>query len=391
MTKPQLDTQAIARYAKQFADTLCHQFYGQHAAVNGKQMVELAANRQVNLLAVKNVFSEWQQETQKLRSPFFDYTVPDVAQALTTLMNALSRNISMGRAVYEPILAKAVADTLVLALDPGEFFRQELAALGERVDVNAQLKPIGKYFSLNRPLFDQLCQALEAKGSPLNQAHAQQVAAEAAARYQPEDAAAVFRSLSVNLPATPGQFLTTEAPLEDPLDFASNGLADLGGKSLTLSKMSFGLEEDAPKAEPPASYQPEAAPVAKVVPLNERFAKPEEPDTLNEKFGHDQSPASLNQRFSQQQPSTASLSDLYKNTKIESLKSFIPLNRKFAFINTLFGGNSQEFADAVDKIDHCADYHGAIMFIKDNYFRKHNWDLENDEVKEFYELVARKF
>ncbi|MCU0449249.1 MAG: hypothetical protein MUC97_05280 [Bernardetiaceae bacterium] len=390
MTKPKLDTHAIAKYAKQFADTLCTQFYGQHPAISGKQMVELAANRQVNLLAVKNVFFQWQQETQKLRSPFFDYSVPEVAQALTTLMNALSRNISIGRAEYEPILAKAVADTVVLALDPADFFRQELAALGERVDVNNQLKPIGKYFSLNRPLFEQLCEAIAAKGGQMSQAQAQQVATEVAARYQPEDPTAVFRSLSATLPAQPEQFWAAEVPTEDPLDFASNGL-DLGDKPLTLSKMSFSLEEENPKAELTASFKTEAAPVAKVVPLNERFSKPEELDTLNERFGQEQSPASLNQRFSQQQPSTATLSDLYKNTKIESLKSFIPLNRKFAFINTLFGGSSQEFSEAVDKIDHCADYHGAIMFIKEHYFRKYNWDLENDEVKEFYELVARKF
>jgi len=69
----------------------------------------------------------------------------------------------------------------------------------------------------------------------------------------------------------------------------------------------------------------------------------------------------------------------------------IPLNKKFAFINELFNGNSQEFNEAVDHIDRAADYSAAIQLVKEKYFRKNNWDIEKDEVKDFYELLSRKF
>jgi hypothetical protein len=77
--------------------------------------------------------------------------------------------------------------------------------------------------------------------------------------------------------------------------------------------------------------------------------------------------------------------------KGHSLRSMLPINKKFTFINGLFGGNATEFEQAIDMIDQCNDYHKAIMLIKEKYFRRFGWDLEKDEVKEFYEMVSRKF
>jgi hypothetical protein len=73
------------------------------------------------------------------------------------------------------------------------------------------------------------------------------------------------------------------------------------------------------------------------------------------------------------------------------MKQIIPYEKRGAFTNVLFGGSGNTFEEALAGIDQCSNYHDAIMYIRENYFRKYSWDLEKDEVKEFYEMVAEKF
>jgi len=389
--KQKLNTAEVNRYARQFAKTVCDSFYAQHRTINGKQVVEVSPSRQVNLFAVKKIFFQWQEETKKLKSPFFNYAEPEVAQALTTLMNALSRNISIERAVFEPILVAAVQDTVLLALSPIDFFLQEWGNLGDAIEVGSQLKPVGKYFAVHRPVYDHILQSVEAMGSYLRRDTLLN-AVKAANSIPLEDVGPVFQGLSQTLPVQSAQFWL--AADEDPLNFSA-GIAEMENKPFSISKLSFGMDDEPVKEAPPVAVgltlTKNEAPANKSVPLNERFAKTEESDSLNDRYTQEQTPASLNEKFvSPGQVNT--VSDMYRtNTKIESLKMVIPLNKKFAFINELFNGNSQEFNEAVDHIDRAADYSAAIQLVKEKYFRKNNWDIEKDEVKDFYELLSRKF
>jgi hypothetical protein len=403
--KQKLNPAEVSRYAKQFAKTVCDSFFAQHRSIGGKQMVEVSPSRQVNLFAVKKVFFQWQEETKKLKSPFFDYTAPEVAQALTSFMNTLSRNISIERAVFEPLLAASVQDTILLALSPVDFFAQEWGNLGDAVEVATQLKPVGKYFAIHRPVYEHIVRSAEGLGGYLRR-DTLLGAVKAASAVPPDDVAPLFQGLTQVLPARPEQFWLAED--DDPLNFSA-GMAELENKPFSISKLSFDIDQEPAKEAPTAKQEPAVLPKPepqvepkvepepptispKVVPLNERFSKREESDSLNNRYTQDQLPSSLNERFGNQQQPVNTVSDLYRSSsKVESLKMVIPLNKKFAFINELFNGNSQEFNEAIDLIDRSTDYPSAIQLVKERYFRKNNWDIEKDEVKEFYELLSRKF
>ena len=57
----------------------------------------------------------------------------------------------------------------------------------------------------------------------------------------------------------------------------------------------------------------------------------------------------------------------------------------------MFGNNQDELEDALTGIDRCATHKEAIMFLKNNYIMKYDWNFQHDEVKEFWELVELRF
>jgi outer membrane biosynthesis protein TonB len=75
----------------------------------------------------------------------------------------------------------------------------------------------------------------------------------------------------------------------------------------------------------------------------------------------------------------------------KTIKELITLNQKFLFTKKLFGNNQDELEDALTGIDRCATHKEAIMFLKNNYIMKYDWDFQHDDVKEFWELVELRF
>jgi hypothetical protein len=73
------------------------------------------------------------------------------------------------------------------------------------------------------------------------------------------------------------------------------------------------------------------------------------------------------------------------------LRSLIPYEREFDFIKVLFNDSRAEYNEAIDALEKINNYPEAIMFVKNNYFRKNAWDLEKDEVKLFYEIIAGRY
>jgi len=75
----------------------------------------------------------------------------------------------------------------------------------------------------------------------------------------------------------------------------------------------------------------------------------------------------------------------------KTIKELITLNQKFLFTKKLFGNNQEELEEALTGIDRCSSHKEAIMFLKNNYIMKYDWNFQNDEVKEFWELVELRF
>ncbi|TAH19335.1 MAG: hypothetical protein EAZ08_09200 [Cytophagales bacterium] len=328
-------------------------------AINGKQIVELCENRQINLFVIKTVYIKWQEEANNIRSSFFDYSAPEVTQAMTSLMNVLSRYISVRQATFEPILANAVADTLLLTLSPYDYYAKEFAMMGKEIEVNMQVKTIAKYFKVHKKLFDKILAQLEAEGNTIKSERAAAIVA-AILGQNPEldNQEALLLSFDKVIPLNFNNlFVTQEANR-----FANTQLEET---TFDISPLRFDLNL---KEEKPI--------VTEYVPTPVVTQKPVE-QIVEEKF----SPLS--------NPELAR--SIMANSQQQSMRNIIPFEKRNGFVSMLFNGNSSEFDDALGLIDRCSDYHEAIMIIKDRYFRKYSWDLEKDEVKEFYEMVSEKF
>ncbi len=351
----------INNYGRRFAKVVCDKFFKAQPTVNGKQIVELCENRQINLFVIKTIYIKWQEEANNIRSSFFDYAAPEVTQAMTALMNVLSRYISVKQATFEPILANAVADALLLTISPYDYYAKEFAAMGREIEVNMQVKTIAKYFKVHKKLFDKILAQLEAKGNLISADHATAIVA-MLLNQSPEldNQEALLQSFDKVVPFNLNSFFTYE---QESSKYTNTQLEET---TFDISPLKFdlNLKEESKPITP--VYTP---PVVE----ERRIEKP----IVDDKF----SPLS--------NPELAK--SIMADAQRQSIHHIIPSEKRNAFASVLFNGSNGELSEALDLIDHCPNYHAAIMLIKERYFRKYAWDLERDEVKEFYEMVAEKF
>ncbi|MDR1199845.1 MAG: hypothetical protein LBK94_12690 [Prevotellaceae bacterium] len=74
-------------------------------------------------------------------------------------------------------------------------------------------------------------------------------------------------------------------------------------------------------------------------------------------------------------------------TPIKDLSKGIGLNDKFLFAKELFGGNAQQFVNAVTEINAMNSISDALEYIKCNF----SWQEDSPVVKHFITLVRRRF
>lgn len=112
----------------------------------------------------------------------------------------------------------------------------------------------------------------------------------------------------------------------------------------------------------------------------------EDKRTLGDKFGSEES---LHTKIASKN-SSKTLADKLHHKPIKDLKAAIGINEKFLFINQLFEGNLQTYSSAVEKINATADLSTARQIAAD-LAGQLNWDDDNEHVKNFMELVERRF
>jgi hypothetical protein len=117
--------------------------------------------------------------------------------------------------------------------------------------------------------------------------------------------------------------------------------------------------------------------------VNTRF---EDKPTVGDKFGNEES---LHRKIAAKN-SSKTVADKLHHNPIKDLKSAIGINEKFLFINQLFEGNLQNYSSAIEKINTVTDYNTAKQVAAD-LAGQMNWDDNNEHVKNFMELVERRF
>jgi hypothetical protein len=353
MTKQMiLDQDYIDSYSRDFSQIICDNHFDKQKYISGQEIIELTPSSQLNLLVIRELFEDWQQQIDLLaKSPYFDYNDKAVKAALSSFMNVLSRAIRIEKQDFEPLLKKAVEKTIYLATDPVDFIEQILnKASGNPGSYSKGLKKYIKWYSEawipgveewandSGSMFwkQKLYEGFEQEGKNL------------------EQPASLLEPLQKILP------LEFESLVKD-LSFESNINED--GAVLEAVK------------EQPKHYIEE---VEEVSTKNQETgaAEDQEIETID--------PAIVWAKFDTGE-------NPYMKGSISHLKEGMGINQRIMFTKRLFQGNPDLMDQAIIELDATESFYEAIDLLNQSFVKSLDWDIHSEEVLELLQLIFRKF
>ena len=377
-----LNSNYVENYAKEFSKKVCDGYFPTKKYMTGQEIITLTPSVQVNFFIIKTLFEAWQLELEKLKSnPFFDYRDKAVHEALREFMNVLSRTIKVERVHFEPLLEKAVIDSIFLAVSPLDFFIEEFRKQNAK-EINQYLKENKKYIKWHTHLITSL---IDKAG--LSHTHeAYQEALKTNFLNQKEK----LESYKILLNSM-GQVYFLDFDQIEETDFVTakvvsktepvplaKGNDNSFFETLGESKESeFDFKEDSgPVKEHEENYLSQEDLVLENVPAEKLFK------TIRPDQGID--PAKIWTRFESEQYS------IMKGS-IKDLSESVGLNQRFMFTKDLFDGNPDLLKHALKSIDECGSFVEAIHLLNERYVGELGWNKDSEVVDEFLQLVFRKF
>lgn len=325
-----ISLKAVDHYAQQYALHLVNSFFSKKNKITGPEILQLSEIKQVNFFIVSDLLSAWKKESEKLKSPYFDYDAREVSEALVAFQNSLSNHILIGRQDFLPLLTKAVNQTIYLILDPYDFYSDTLDKKEVGAVKTSDLKIEVKYIKINRAPLEKLVTRLEEKK---------------------------LESISGN-----EAFAILDQILEE-VNFTPEEVEP----HLHLFNQVVPLKvENFYEAKPLISQPPVSKPETTIASNTPRTVIP----TL------------------QKEATKQTLADDLAKKKILKLKDNLTINQKFMFTKILFHGDFEIFSEAVDKLDRFDNLAQAMRFIEDGY---PDWDKESEEYLEFLEIIEKRF
>jgi hypothetical protein len=391
------------QYGRRLATRLSQQFFGPQpdATLDGPALLQFTPIRQTNLLVLRQLLGRWQQEATALRSPYFDFEAAPVRTALGQFMNVLSRHIRLDRAALEPLLAQAIADTLVLATTPTAAFERLLLPptgpdADEAVPV-ATLRDYLRYFDQAKPFFEGFVASLPAGNAPLSRDFLRQLFD----LYQTAHAK--------ELPALPQLVADFSAllPLTEA-DLWDDGPAPASPAPEPAAAAAPTPPTPEPPTAPPAAPATPAEPEPKPEPKAELPIVPPAPTPADAVAAPPPasapSEAPLYAKLKATQPSTPHLADTLRGAapgpaplaergapKVTTLREAISINQRFSFINELFNGENMEYHAAIQHLDTLPTADAAAAYVQQELATSHDWTLKQEHVGKLLKLIERKF
>jgi len=327
---------AIEAYSKTFTDKVCDAYFEKKEHISGEEILELTPIKQINLFAIYELFKRWKQETEDMKSPYFDYEHKAVREALHKYMNVLSKHISVDDNNFKRLFNSAVQKTLLLIFSPYEYFKIEINDPDKPRLKFKELKELKKYVKINQHLLNAYIERFEREGI-------EEIFNDTAVR--------LFDEVCEKIKETPEDFEKFQKQFDDILPLDINQFYDA-----------------------PAPSPPPAEPVTGEDPSKSKKEKASH-KTLNDVLQKDQKTFADDKQF----------------RKIEGIKKNITINQRFMFVNELFRGDVEEFETAVGHLDNCDDYEEAMKYVQQNLLGAKGWDEEREEVREFIDIVDKRF
>jgi hypothetical protein len=384
--------------AKDFAEVICKEFFISKEAISGAEIINLTEVKQLNLFILRELYAEWQKETDKLKSPFFDYNEPEAKKALEDFMNVLSRYILVKKDDFKPVLQKATKSTLELYNDPKTFFNEQLRALPNFKLDQSWLSKNGKFFKDYSWVLIELSNRLNGTTFVY-----------------------VNEAIDwINDLLTSDKREDFSKNVKDIMEIvALNGnQVEEKGKSFFDSINTHAENETKPKIDEAPAYVAPKVEEKVVEPIVEEI-KPEPiklvsedvfveekknqiafAETITESIKVEVTEPKAESKFlsetlndvhNRKNGESTSLSDYHAKRKIESIKGNISLNQRFLFINNLFGAKSSEFDQAIEELESCQTFGEAKDQMIKKYMSQYKWDLKSPESEEFFDLLKRRY
>jgi hypothetical protein len=309
---------------------LADTFFSRKEKISGPELLTLCEIKQVNLFVLNDLLSVWKQETEKLKSPYFDYEAKPVAEALVQFQNTVSNHILIKKSDLLPLLKKGVSQTLYLILAPYDFFSDTLDKKNGEVIRTRALKDTVKYIKINRAPLEKLVSHLEER-------RLETIAG--------KEAFALLDHILEEVNFTPEDF--------EPYLVAFNKIVPTSIDKFYEARVAQPIPE--PKKEP--IIEVKVADVKVVTHSAPVESKPTLADNLAKQKG-------------------------------SRLKESLTINQKFMFTKILFHGDFEIFSEAIEKLDRFDNLTQATRFLDDGY---PDWDRESEEYEEFIEIVQRRF
>jgi len=322
-----LNSTVINEYTESFVQSLTNDFFKQHSSMSGDDLLKIPV-RQVGLFALRQIYSSWRREIDKLTSPYFNYDAADVKDGLNRLMNVLSRNISLSKETSEALLLSATNHTLLLIFSPFQFYKQLVEQLLSGQLDREGLEEWEKFTEINVGIFKRLISMASNQG------------------FATEPTETLLNTL----------FVDAEMP---------QAIEDFVEKFSSISPLdpSLFLEQETSTAGEPTQIPSEET---------------------------DSQPLTIHDSYTVKEQTTLADS-LREQQTVGSIKSSLTINQKFMFINDLFDGNQDDFSTVLDFLDGCESFDVAEAFIRNNYFKHNRWKEEAPQVKEFMALIDKRF
>ena len=383
-----------AQYGRRLAARLCDQHFGSQpdAPLDGPAVLRFTPVRQLNLLVVRQLLGQWQAETARLRSAYFDFEAGPVQAALTQFMNVLSRHIRLERTAFEPLLAQATADALGLVADPrGSFQRLLLGAAAP--PTLASLRDALRYVDIDKAFYQGFLDSLSANNSLSDDFLTHRFELYHAANYRaPQSMQRLVEGLSALLPLTTADLLedgpvsSLSAPPAEPAPAPAASVAPAPAAVLTPSFVT---------TPAPAAVAPEATTVVAIPdPTAARARSLPAPDLAS---------VPLHEKLKASQPAASALADTLRATtapaslaertgpKVETLREAISINQRFSFINELFNGENMDYHAAIQHLDSLPTAEQARAHVSGDLSQRYDWSRKDEHVNKLLKLIERKF
>lgn len=396
------DAQVAENYAKELAAKICEENFVDTDSLDGEQILSVTPVKQVNLLAIRLLYTRWQDETRRLESPYFDFGHPEVQYALAEFMNILSEFIAVRQREFEPLLVEAITNTLQLGLNPTEYFTKLMRDL-PNFRLSAQwVQKNRNYFRVNKWVFDELEKIAGLHAAMYANEVIELINTEFSQRTS-DDITDVMTELSEIVPVPVGLKITEQK--EEIKEERSSGKSFFD--SIVEEKLTDRIRQNAPSKP---EYQ-EIIPTPKQVEVTPEIVKPvvvditqkveevvvQQPVTVvrseekSEMRSLNEQLINMTQSLNDKATKGDSMTDYHRLSRVDSIRKSISLNQRFSFTKYLFNNDPDAYNASLDEIDKQLNYSEARSFVVHTYIPRFNWDVKSAEVDEFFEVLKRRF